>query len=111
MAEEEKKAEIKETIIDNIDILIKSIAGERTTKELKELAEKVALIDTIIETSYRIGDSAEKYEQYKQQIKTTAILNDINMMLIPEFKDFIQKKFQQFQEELSEEPKPDPKKK
>lgn len=63
----------------------------------------------IIETSYTIGDYVDKFEAYKEQLRSANVLQTISSMMIPEFKEFIAKKFEKLQES-KEEDKPKPKK-
>ncbi len=55
------------------------------------------MIKEIIEDSYKIGDYVEKFEAYKEQMKSANLLQSITSLMIPEFKEFIAKKFEQMQ--------------
>jgi hypothetical protein len=87
-------------ILENIEIYVKSVAGDKDLEELALLKAKLSCIKDIIETSYSIGDYVSKYEAYNQQVKSANLLDSITAVMIPEFKEFIASKFPQ---KLSEE--------
>jgi len=102
-SESDKKAP---TILENIELYITSIAGEKTLLELAEIKGKLNSIKDIIETSYSIGDYVERYELYQQQQKSTTVLQGITNMMMPEFKEFIAAKFKQAQEVVKDQEEP-----
>jgi hypothetical protein len=67
---------------------------------------KLGVIKEIIETSYTIGDYVDKYEAYREQLKASGLLQTITSLMIPEFKEFVAKKFEQQIEETKKEEKP-----